>query len=296
MEGWIRIHRDILGWEWYDDEKMFKLFITLILLANHESTRWHGINIERGQLITSIEKLALQTKCSVQQVRTMINRLKSTSEITSKSTNKFTIITICNYDKYQYGIVEEQQTNQQANQQTNNKQITNKQQTNNKQITTNNNDNNDNNDKNIISPIIPFGEKKDIQVESSDYATTSTAKPLKEKNCAKKEKLDIEPIIAEFPTALKEGIRRWVEYKATEKGDKYKTEMSFRAFCTHLHKLANGDVNTMLAMIEQAIANGWKGVYELKNNINTNNNGQQQQCGNIDTQRIVECGFAMAGK
>lgn len=138
MEGWICLHRKMLDWEWYSDANTFRLFIHLLLLANHEEKKWKGQVIKRGQLITSSEHLAEDLKLSRQQIRTSINKLKSTTEITTKSTNRFLLITIEKYGEYQ-DI--EKENNQQNNQQLNN-QITNKQPTDNQQITTNNNDNN----------------------------------------------------------------------------------------------------------------------------------------------------------
>lgn len=76
----------------------------------------------------SIASVAADTNLTPQTIRTCLNRLKSTNEITSKSTNKFTIITICNYDSYQ---AQNFSANKQINKQTN-KQLTNKQQTTNK--------------------------------------------------------------------------------------------------------------------------------------------------------------------
>lgn len=130
--GWIKIHRKITKWEWYDDGNTFRLFLHLLITANYESKKWHGITVNRGELITSIRNLAKTLKLSEQKIKTAINKLKSTHEITNKSTNKYTIVTICNYDSYQSL---ENQNNTQNNTQNNN-QITNEQQTNNKQITT----------------------------------------------------------------------------------------------------------------------------------------------------------------
>ena len=141
MEGWISLHRKILDWEWYSDANTFRLFIHLLLQANHEDKKWKGQTINKGQLITSLEHLSNQLNLSKQQIRTSINKLKSTHEITVKSTNKFTLITIEKYSEYQ-NIQKENNT---LNNTQSNIEITNKQQTNNKQITTNNNDNNNNN-------------------------------------------------------------------------------------------------------------------------------------------------------
>lgn len=144
MEGWIKIYRAIFQWEWFDDEKMVKFFISLILLANHEAAKWHGITIERGQFITTLDKLAAQLNFSKQQVRTMLSKLESSGEITHQSTHHYSVITVCEYDNYQCMTTDNKHTEQH----TNNTQITHNQHTNNTQITHNKNDNNDKNDKN----------------------------------------------------------------------------------------------------------------------------------------------------
>ena len=126
--GWIKLHRKILDWEWFTSPSTLQLFIYLLLRANKEDKKWRGILIKRGQLVTSVATISEETKLSTQQVRTSLNRLKSTNEITSKTTNRFTLVTVCKYESYQLYEEAEQQTKQQALQQTNNKQITNKQQ------------------------------------------------------------------------------------------------------------------------------------------------------------------------
>lgn len=112
--GWIKIHRRFLEWEWYSDSKMVHLFLHLLLMANHEDKKWKGETITRGQVLTSRERLSAETGLSVQNVRTCLLHFEKTGEITRKSTNKETIITISNYDKYQ---VKEDIANQLANQQ-----------------------------------------------------------------------------------------------------------------------------------------------------------------------------------
>ena len=134
--GWIKLHRSILEWEWWDDRNARDLFIYCLLKANHEDVKWHGQIIERGTFITSRDELAKKTGLTIQQTRTALEKLISTSEITKQTTNKITIITICNYDKYQELQPIEQPTEQPDNQPTNTQQITNKQPTNNQQITT----------------------------------------------------------------------------------------------------------------------------------------------------------------
>ena len=110
MGGFIQIDRKILKWEWYQDIKVFHLFLYLILRANWEDGRWQGKEVKRGQLITGRLKLAADTGLSEREIRTCLNKLKTTGEITIRTTNKNSIITICKYDTYQskYGQQDQQ--------------------------------------------------------------------------------------------------------------------------------------------------------------------------------------------
>jgi len=123
--GYVKNWRSIKDWEWYRTPNMAHLFQHLIREANHEQKRWQGVQIERGQLVTSLPSLKKETGISVQSLRTCLDRLKSTGEITGISTNRFRIITICNYTHYQSKPNED---NSHINRQTN-RQLTDKQQT-----------------------------------------------------------------------------------------------------------------------------------------------------------------------
>lgn len=48
MEGWVKIYRSILTWEWYSDINVRVLFIHLLLKANHAPKSWRGIEIQAG--------------------------------------------------------------------------------------------------------------------------------------------------------------------------------------------------------------------------------------------------------
>lgn len=141
QKGWVVLFRKILEWEWYQDTHTLHLFVHLLLKVNHADSRWQGIDVKRGQLITGRKKLAIETGMTEQSVRTSLAKLQHTGEIAVKPTSRFTIITLCKYDTYQSGEIEiNQPTNQQS---------TNNQPTINQRLTTNNNNNNINNDNNI---------------------------------------------------------------------------------------------------------------------------------------------------
>jgi hypothetical protein len=123
MSGWIKLHRQILEWEWYSDNNCFRLFLHLLLKANHKEKRFKGIELKVGSIVTSRDLLARETGLTSQQIRTALNKLISTSEVTSATSSQGTIIQIVSYEKYQVSTNE----------------ITNEQPTSNQQSTTNNN-------------------------------------------------------------------------------------------------------------------------------------------------------------
>lgn len=135
--GWISLYRKFTEWEWYTDANTMRVFVHLLLKANHKEGHWQGKVINKGELITSLDHLSKDLKLTPQQVRTALEKLKKTNEITTKATNKYTLVSIVKYSVYQD---KEEKNNKQ-----NNNQITNEQQTNNNQITTNNKNNNNNN-------------------------------------------------------------------------------------------------------------------------------------------------------
>ena len=122
MEGWVKILRKFVNWEWYDDINTKTVFLHLLLTANYADKNWKGIEIKRGQKITSIKNLAKETNLSIQEVRTSLKRLKSTREITIETTNKYTLITVEKYNDYQDdGFKINKQNNNPPNNRTTNK-------------------------------------------------------------------------------------------------------------------------------------------------------------------------------
>lgn len=141
MIGYINLHRKLISWEWYNDHNTTRLFIHLLLIASHKPHQYRGVTIETGQVMTGYDKLSYDTGLSVQNIRTGLKRLKSTSELTIKSSPQGTIIQLVNYSKYQ----------------TPTSKVTSNQQTSNKQVTTINNDNNViNKEDEFKNSLIPF--------------------------------------------------------------------------------------------------------------------------------------------
>lgn len=123
MEGHIKIHRKLLNWEWYSDINTSRLFIHMLLVANWKEQRFRGVMIPRGAFASSVPKLAEETGLSIQEIKTALNHLKSTGEVTCKVTGKYTVFIVNNYHFYQQ---DNRQTNLQStdNQPTTNLQST----------------------------------------------------------------------------------------------------------------------------------------------------------------------------
>lgn len=122
MNESITLNKAFLGWQWFDKPEMVQLFLYLLLQANREPKQWQGVTIMPGQLVTSRNDIHKATGLSDRTIRTCIDRLKATNEMTSKTTNKHTVITICKYANYiDHEYVGDQQNDQQIDQQTTSK-------------------------------------------------------------------------------------------------------------------------------------------------------------------------------
>lgn len=98
---WMKLHYKMLNWEWIGYPDTVALWVNLLLRAKQRTVRANGITCRRGQVVTSRSRLARECGLSERKIRTSLKRLISTKKVTVSSTNKATIITICNFDTYQ---------------------------------------------------------------------------------------------------------------------------------------------------------------------------------------------------
>lgn len=164
--GWVKTYRQLIEWEWYQDSQMVHLLIHLIVQANHTDLQWRGITIKRGQLLTSRRKLSIETGISEQSIRTCLDRLQSTNEVTITSTNRNSIITVTKYDDYQSN---ETDINQPINQQSTS------QSTNNQPAINQPSNKNDKNDKEYKKNILSEINSDDFPEINSDYLEITKA-------------------------------------------------------------------------------------------------------------------------
>lgn len=101
QNGFIILPREILNWRWYTNANTLKLFLHLLLRASYTDREIGGVTVRRGQLIAGREALSRETGLSVQEIRTALNRLKSTNDITIESSRQYSMITVVSYEAFQ---------------------------------------------------------------------------------------------------------------------------------------------------------------------------------------------------
>ena len=125
MEGWIKIYPKMTEWRWYRDGYTTRIFLHLLLTANFKDKPFLNTTVKRGQVLTSIRHLSEDLNIPEKTVRRKLENLKSTGEVVTESTNKWTIITICNYESYQGSGKTDDRTNDRADDQTSDQQLKN---------------------------------------------------------------------------------------------------------------------------------------------------------------------------
>lgn len=105
MDGWIKLHRRLIETGWLQNHKVLVFWIYSLLKASHQPIKmivgFQEVQLEPGQFIFGRRKAAEETKLSEQEIRTCIGFLKKAQNLTIKSTNKFSIISIVNWHAYQ---------------------------------------------------------------------------------------------------------------------------------------------------------------------------------------------------
>ena len=105
--GWVKLWRDQFNHEiserkpWCDGYAWSYLYSR----ANHRPAivnfRNQYINVERGQFVTSKSKLQKIFGWSKKRTNSFLTSLEVGGMCTTRVTNRFVIVTICNYDRYQ---------------------------------------------------------------------------------------------------------------------------------------------------------------------------------------------------
>lgn len=235
-EGYIKLSRKMLSWEWYSDINTTRLFVHLIFKANWKDGRFQGVEVPRGSLVTSLGNLARETGLSVREVRTSLNHLKTTGEVTSKRHAKFSVISIKNYCLYQ-----------DADKQ-NDKQETSERQAIDKRATT-----------------IEERNKKKKEIREEDKT------PVNGRGGYPTDIIDQ----YDFSEEMRAKIDEWLEYKK-ERRESYKSTGLTALLRKISQKSGEYGENPVMALMDECMANGWRGIIwdKLKAGESKKDNGQ----------------------
>jgi hypothetical protein len=268
MNGWIKLHRQFLQWEWFSDPNVLSVFVYLLLQANHKDGKWRGHEVLCGQHITSNEIISLHTGLSVQMVRTALRKLKSTGEITTQATNKFTLVTIVKWAFYQGGADDcnTQDNNQSANSQhSDNTQPTNKQHSiNNKQeLKEKKNRKNVRSEENPLPPTAFEGDSPASYSQPVGFEVENPNKIIRSNY--------------KFHGELEQAVNNWLTYKQ-EKRQQYKPS-GLNSLLSQVQKHAKTYGETaVIHAINESMASNYQGiVWDKAKNIASERDSQQQK-------------------
>lgn len=106
--GYLLVYRSIKGHWLYEKKRKrtkYEAWLDLLFMACHDSEKepigYDLIQVNRGQILTSQEKLGSEWKWDRGAVRSFLSQLQADAMISVFTTSKYTMITICNYDTYQ---------------------------------------------------------------------------------------------------------------------------------------------------------------------------------------------------
>jgi len=142
-DGFVLLHRKALQKHWLKNHRLWAFWCWCLLKASHkEHTQIVGyqeIRLMPGQFVFGRKKAAVELGMTERQIRTCVSALKIGQNIVLQATNRFSILSIVNWDSYQHPLKGKRPTKGPATDQ---------------QVTTNNNGNNGNKEKNIYGEFV----------------------------------------------------------------------------------------------------------------------------------------------
>lgn len=241
MDGnYIKLNRGILEWEWYHNINTCRLFLHMLLKANWKDGKFEGKTIPRGSFVSSITKLSLETDLTPREVRTALEHLKTTGELTVKSYNKYSVFTVNNYCSYQINDTQ------------NDSQVTGERHPNDNQTT---------------------GKRHPNDILTTTIEEKKEGKKGKREEGKKKEGTGVPkkkdpPVYYPDDAELNKAFADYVEMR--KKMKKPMTDRAVELAMSKLHKLAEspllGGMDRELAVkiLNQSVMNSWLGLFELK--------------------------------
>ena len=232
--GWIKLYRQLQDcWIWLDKEPFDKrsAWVDLLLTANHSDKKilFNGelITVKRGQILTSVRKLSVKWKWSVNKVYRFLKLLESDKMLQKESNKDRTLLTIVNYSVYQGG-----------------------------EYTNGNSDGYTDGSTNEYKSETPTDTQSEHKQEcNNDKNVKNVNNNMREKKPKKKYYDD-----PNLDSAFKEFLSMRTKIKKP-----LATEKAFSRLKNKLEDLSGGDTDMAIAILNQSVDHCWSDVYGLKN-------------------------------
>ena len=105
MEGYVKLWRKTLESSMWENHNLLIFWIWCLLKATYKArigkVGFQDVYLEPGQFVFGRRKAAKETKLSEQTIRTSLDSLRRSQNLTIKTTRKYSIISIVNWAKYQ---------------------------------------------------------------------------------------------------------------------------------------------------------------------------------------------------
>ena len=102
--GYFPVFRRIFDSDIWGNKVARDVWIFILGNVTHYPTKlcanYGCVELQPGQMVTGLHSLAVRNGFSTREIRTSLNYLQSTSRITRQTTNKYSIITVLNWDIY----------------------------------------------------------------------------------------------------------------------------------------------------------------------------------------------------
>ena len=105
MEGWVKLHRKLLESPVFQNDKLLKVFVWCLLKASHtehaELVGLQKVSLHPGQFVYGRHKAAEELKIKESTLYKYMMWLKNEEILNIQSNNKFSVVTVVNWELYQ---------------------------------------------------------------------------------------------------------------------------------------------------------------------------------------------------
>lgn len=101
MTSWVKLHRQILEWEHFTEPTVLQVWVCLLAMTRPRERRIHGVYVKPNEALISYRNLHEITGLAINTVKSAIDKLVQSGEISVKATGMGTLVKIEKFQQYQ---------------------------------------------------------------------------------------------------------------------------------------------------------------------------------------------------